>query len=297
MSALSDLTDEVLNRLTSFGIKQGRTAFLRAAVDSSELTWLVDATSNLGEGVAEIDSEQVYFKLYDSASESAVVAPDGRGWDGTTAASHLINSRITIEPTFPRRGVERAINSTIRRAFPAVWGVATTNLTINGVQATYALPATAQGVLAVRAEELGASGVWYPVRNYSFDGHADTTAYPTGKTVTIPSAVYPGRAVQVVYRSAPIALTDAHDEFSDCGLAESAKYAILLGTCADLMRFSDPQRLASHSASADEFDSKRGYGTPTKIANDLEAQFQKELASEASRLRQLYPASIHRKRF
>jgi hypothetical protein len=296
VTALTDLRSEVLSNLSNFGILQGRFGWLTSAIDADDLTASIDATATLGEGVVEIGDEQLFIKSFDRNSSVATIAPDGRGWDGTTAASHADDSRVVIEPLFPKRAVDRAINATIRRSFPMVWGVGTTNITVNGVKMTYELPDTAQAILAVRTEDLGASGVWVPMRGYSFDGHADTTAYASGKTITFDGGAFPGRAVRVVYKKAPVDLV-AQADFDDCGLQDSARYAIVLGACAHLVRFADPTRLTSNTANADEYDSKRPYGTATKIANDLEAQFQRELMSEATRLRQLYPATIHRKRF
>jgi hypothetical protein len=296
MSALTDLRGEVLGNLTNFGISQGRFGWLVAAIDTDDLTFNVDATSSFGEGVIEIDDEQLFVKAFDRNANIAQIAPDGRGWDGTTAASHALNARINIEPLFPKKSVDRALDTAIRRSFPTIWGTAKTTIVPTGVKMTYALPATTVGVLDVQAETLGASGVWLPVRNYSFDGHADLTAYPTGKTITF-DGVYPGRDVQVTYKTSGLPLTSAMTLFTETGLQDSARYAIVLGACAHLVRFADPTRLVSNTGAADEYDSKRPYGTATKIANDLEAQFQRELLAEAARLRQLYPATIHRKRF
>lgn len=296
MGALTDLRAEVLNNLSNFGILQGRYGWLRAGVDDSELSLQIDADETVGEGVIEVDDEQIWLKAFDRAAGVAQIAPDGRGWNGTTPASHLADARVNVEPMFPKKAVDRAINSTIGRAFPTVWGVATTNIAVNGAVATYELPASAQGVASVRAQDLGPSGVWYPIREFSFDGHADTTAYPTGKSITFHKGAFPGRPVQVVYRSKPVDLTDAMSSFSDTGLQDSARYAIVLGACAHLVRFADPTRLTSNTAAADEYDSKRPYATATKIANDLESQFQRELQSEVDRLRQLYPTTIRRKR-
>lgn len=297
MTALSDLTDEILADLSAFGVLQERTAWLRQGVDADDTDWLVDANDSVGEGVAEIGSEQVYIKVYSDASSTAVIAPDGRGWNGTTAASHSANARIRLEPRFPRKAVEAAINRTLARSFPTVWGVAVVDLDVTGVKGTYELPEEAIGVNSIIAESIGPSGVWYPIRNFAFDGHADATAYPSGKTVTIPAgSVVPGRGCQVIIRTKPVALT-TQDDFTDTGLQDSARAAIRLGTLAELMRVSDPMRLTYQSAAADEFDSKRPYGMGTKIANDLEAQFQTELRAEAMRLRAVHPPTINWKRY
>lgn len=297
MSALSTFVDEIRSDLSRLGVLQERTAWLRNSVDADDLNWLLDASDSVAEGVAEIEDEQVYIRTF-AADGATTIAPDGRGWNGTTAAGHAANTRIRLEPQFPRKSVEAAINRTIERCYPMLWGVATEDITVTGSQNTYELPEEAIAVTSVMVESIGPSGVWYPIRNFAFDGHADATDYPSGKTVTIPSgSVLPGRGCQVIIRTKPVALVAADDDFTDSGLQATAKTAVRLGAMSDLMRTVDPLLLSTHSAAADEYDSKRGYGTATKIANDLEAQFQLELRSEVKRLRALYPATIHRKRF
>lgn len=297
MGALQDLADEVHNHLTGFGLVSSRSAWLKNPVDASEVSWTLDESSvSMGEGIAEIEDELVYVRQYASDSGALIIAPDGRGYDGTVAGSHTAGTRIRLEPTFPKTAVKRAINSTLKRCYPTIWGTAATEFTFDSSQYTYALPADAVKVLGVTFDAWGSTGVWPDINSYSFDGAANTTVYPTGKTITLGSAPHIGRTVRVLYAKAPSELTEVDDDFTDSGLAESARYAIILGATAQLVRFNDPVRVASGSAQADEYDAKKPYLTGLKIANDFEQQFQNELRQEAVRLRQTYPSRIVRKR-
>lgn len=295
MSALGDIADEVNGLMTNYGLTQSRSAWLRAGVDDSELTWQVDSVDSLSEGVAEIEDELVYIRNYDESGPGIVIAPDGRGYLNSTPAAHDVNTRIRIEPLFTRQAIKTAVNNAITRCFPTIWGTGTSTLTFNASVATYELPATAQKILSVSTQTWGSSGMWERVNVYSFDGHADTTEYPNGKTITLGGGLYPGREFQVTYSKTPEQLDPADSDFTDTGLQQSARRAVVMGACADLMRFTDPFRIMTSSAQADEFDTKKPYGIATKLANDFENQFQAELAAEAVRLRQLHPARIHRK--
>lgn len=296
MSALDDLANEIHHHLSSFGLVRPRTAWLDAAVDEDELSWsLDDANVNLGEGLVEIDDELVYTRKFNSTEKTLTVAPDGRGWDGTTPAAHAKGARITIEPAFPRTSIKRAVNVAIDRCWPTLFGVDVHEFPFNASELTYELPAEAVSVLGITHETWGSSGVWLDVNAYSFDGDANTAAYPSGKAVTIGGSVPVGRTVRVLYSKKPTALTALSTQFSDSGLAESAKYAIILGASAHLLRFNDPARLSYTSAASDEFDTKKPYLTGVKLANDFEGQFQAELVKELGRLRQTYPARVVRK--
>lgn len=295
MSALQELADEVGGLVGGFGQSQQRAAFLSADVDASTLTWQVDATSNLGEGVVEIEDEVVYVQRYNGNDSSLLLSPDGRGYDGSDAAAHAAGTRIRIQPTFPRTAIKRAINTAIGRCFPLVWGTEVVNLTYTPPTSTYELPEGTTKILGVDYDTYGPTGEWPQSHWWSFDGTADTTTYPSGKTITLGMGLTPGREFRVTVAKAPTPLVNADANFSATGLSDTAKHAVVLGAASHLLRFTEPVRLATSAASADEYDSKKPYLTGTKLANDLEQQFQIELRNEATRLSQTFPPRIHRR--
>lgn len=297
MAAFKELVDDVYTLLSGFGLHQPRTAWLGTTVDDTATVWAVDASSSLSSGVAEIEDEVVYIRLFDANTGTLTVAPDGRGWDSTTAAAHNAGVRLTIEPTFPRGKIKRAINATIGRTFPHIWALKTATFSFTPAVAAYALPADAESIVAITAQTYGPSGIWAPINDYSFDGHADVTTFPTGKTVTITGGTIASRTIQVTYIARPTLLTNDMTDFVDTGLSVSAREAVVYGTCSSLMRFIDPIRLTTNSAQSDELDSKKVIGRATEIANGFEAQFQNELVQEAARLRMQYPTRTHRRRF
>lgn len=299
MSDLDSLVEEVLANMSSLGVRSGRVAWLASTIDADDLSITLDDDSvSMGEGMAELGDEQVYVRNYDSASKTLTLAPDGRGWNGTTAASHAANTRIYMEPVLPRLSVKKAVKNAVLRSYPTIFGVGSTTFTYDMSKLTYALPADAERVLSVTYDTYGSTGAWPTLAAWSFDGAADTTAYPTGKTLTVNYPATPGRTVRVIYVTRPDADALDDGDFTDTGLALSARRAVVLGACADLARFMEASRLSGPAtAAADEYDSKRPYLTGSKLANDLEAQFQTELMNEQRRLRQTYPARTHRRFF
>lgn len=296
MTALQELADEVNGLLTGFNLSQTRSNWLTNSVDADDLTWTVDDTNlSMGEGVVEIDDELVYVRQIDPTSGTLLIAPDGRGYDGTTAASHTAGTRLRVEPTFPKVNIKRAVNVAIGRTYPTIFATETVNLTYTVPTSTYELPAGTEKILSVTYEVHGSSGDWPSTPFWSFDANADTATYPSGKTITLDRGLTPGLQFRVVVGKAPEVLVDADALFSATGLRDTARYAIVLGACAHLMRFIEPVRVIGSSAESDEFDSKKPYLTGTKLANDLEQQFQLELRAEQRRLRQTFPARIHRR--
>ncbi len=120
MTTFANMIDEVLINLSGYTFTQDRSTYLGSSVttttstSASPLILTLPTTENLGKGVIEIDEELMYVDSYDRVANTATIAPYGRGFYGTTAATHAADARVIISPTFPRHVVKRAINDTIR---------------------------------------------------------------------------------------------------------------------------------------------------------------------------------------
>jgi hypothetical protein len=297
-STLANLVDEVLLNLNGYTMRQDRTTHLTASLTSSGLSLSLGSVSNIGKGVVEIDDELIWVDTYDRVSSTATAAPYGRGYQGSTAASHATNTKVTISPTFPKLSIKRAINDTIKATFPQLYGVARTTFSLTATQSTYAVPADVQTVLAVSWDTPGPTGEWMPVRDWRSDPQANTTAYPTGQTISIYDRITPGRTVQVVYTKEPSSLTNNNDVFeSVTGLPSSCKDVIVYGASYRLASFIDPGRLTFTSAEADQADSKIQYGSGSNAARFMLALYQQRLSEEAGKLRDQYPVRIHYTRY
>ena len=297
-STLANLVDEVLLNLNGYTMRQDRTTHLTADINSSALSLSLGSVSNIGKGVVEIDDELIWVDTYDRVSSTATAAPYGRGYQGSTAASHATNTKVTISPTFPKLSIKRAINDTIKATFPQLYGVARTTFSLTATQSTYAVPADVQTVLAVSWDTPGPTGEWMPVRDWRSDPQANTTAYPTGQTISIYDRITPGRTVQVVYTKEPSSLTNNNDVFeSVTGLPSSCKDVIVYGASYRLASFIDPGRLTFTSAEADQADSKIQYGSGSNAARFMLALYQQRLSEEAGKLRDQYPVRIHYTRY
>lgn len=295
MTTFNEMVDEVLLNLAGYTMRQDRLTYLTAAVTStSGLSISIASVDNVARGLVEIDEELLFVDSVNRPSNSLTVAPFGRGYQGTTAATHTINSKVTIAPTFPRIAVKRAINDTVKAVYPQLWGVGTTTFTYSPATTTYALPADAEGILAVSYATIGSSREWAPIRAWRHDPMGNTTAFTSGNTISIYSGVEPGRTVQVTYTKEATAMANNSDVFTTVtGLPLSTKDVIIYGAAYRLISFVDPSRLTFTSAEADEADRTKPIGSGSNAARFIFSLYQQRLQEEAGRLKGKYPVRLH----
>ena len=293
----ANLVDEVLLNLSGYTLRQDRTTHLTGNITTSSTTLNLASVSNIGKGLVEIDDELLWIDSYDRISNTATIPPYGRGYNGSTAASHTANTKVTIAPTFPRATVKNAINDTIDAVFPKLFGVGTYTFTLQATKTMYEVPAEVETILDVKWSTVGPSNEWLPVKSWRQDPTANTTAFTTGNSVGVYDAITPGRTVQVFYTKKPSLLANANDNFTTTGLPTSCKDVIMYGAAYRLASFIDPGRLTYTSAEADNADSKIQYGSGASTARFLLALFNQRLTEESEKLRDVYPIRIHYTRY
>jgi hypothetical protein len=294
MTTFNDMVEEVLINLEGFTLRQDRTTYLTAAIDNNDLTMSLASGDNIGKGIVEIDDELIHLDSVDRSDRSATISPFGRGYRGTTAAAHTLNTKVTFSPSFPRLSVKRAINDTIRAIYPNIFGVASTTFTYNAAQTTYSLPVNAETVLALSWDSIGPSGEWIPIRRWRQDPTAASTEYATTNSISIYDSLVPGRTVQVIYTKEPTILSSGSDVFTTVtGLSESARDVIIYGAAYRMVSFIDPGRLTFTSPEADQNDTTRQFGAGTNTARYLLALYQQRLQEESQKLHGKYPVRVH----
>jgi hypothetical protein len=301
-TTLTDLINEVQINLAGYTYQQDRATHLTSAVttltspSSSPTILSLGSTENLGKGVVEIDEELIWVDSFDRIANTATVSPYGRGYLGTTAATHTVDTKVTISPTFPRYVIKKAINDTINAAGSTIFAVNVTTFTFNAAQTTYDFDGlNIQNILSIMWQSVGPSLEWIPVRRWSWDSKADATAFgATSQTVTIGDYITPGRTVKVVYSTDPVPFTTNSQDFStQTGLPNSCKDVIVLGASYRLLTYLDPARAAQVSPQADETDSKRPYGASQTATKQLYALYTQRLNEETQRQQTAYPIRVH----
>jgi hypothetical protein len=314
---LSDMINEVSMNLSGYTLTQDRSTYLKTAIttttssSAAPLTISLGSTANVGMGTIEIDEELLWVDTYDRVGNTAIVAPYGRGYLGTTAATHTADTKVTISPTFPRFTIKRAINDTINALGSSIFAATTTTITSNAAVAAFRLPATGsslniRNILAVAYQSIGASKEWIPIRSWRLDNNANTTAFTSGQTISIYDRVPSGRTIQIVYSKDPTVFTTTIDatyttltainnqDFATItGLPESCKDLTILGATYRLLTNLDPARAAMVSPQADEIDSKRPYGSAQTITKNIYALYSQRLAEEIKKQENKYPIRVH----
>jgi hypothetical protein len=296
------MIDEVLINLAGYTFQQDRTTHLTAPVttttssSAAPLILSLGSTDSVGKGIVEINEELLWVDSYDRVANTATVAPYGRGYLGTTAATHTADTKVSISPVFPRFSVKRAINDTIRSLGASIFAVKNTSFTFNAARSTYAFNnLDIKNILTVSWEEIGPSKEWRPIRRWDFDSTADATAFgANAQTITLGEAPISGRSVRVVYAADPSPFTSNTDVYTTTtGLPESTRDVVILGAAYRLLTFLDPARASQVSPQADETDSKRPYGASQSATKQLYALYTQRLNEETQSQQQNYPPRVH----
>jgi len=301
MPNFNTIADEVVRKLSGYTLHQDRQTYLSEAVTSTYSSTLpssikVNSADNISSGVIQIDDELIYVDSYDRDNKVLVVPPYGRGYNGTTAASHAAGSKVVISPTFPRVDVKNAINETIDDMFPNIFAVTSYTFKYNPSVLAYALPNDVENVIAVSAQSTGPTKEWYPVRAWRVDPMANTDAFDSKNTISIYSVVDAGRTINVTYSTQPSPMENGSDDFeSTTGLPASCKDVAVLGAAYRLSAFIDPGRLTFGSAEADQQSqiAGRSYGAGTSASKYLLALYQQRLQQETNKIQGRYPARLH----
>jgi hypothetical protein len=300
---LNELTDEVIINLAGYTLQQDRATHLRtdlaatASTVDAPLTISLGSSESVGKGTVEIDDELIWIDAIDRVGNTATIAPYGRGYLGTTAATHTKGTKVTISPTFPRFVIKRAIQDTIKALGSVIYAVKQTSFTFNPAVTTYELDnLNIQNILSMHWQEIGATKEWIRIRRYDFDSNPETATWgATAQTVTIGDLVAPGRTVKVTYGTAPVELsTTLTTSYSaQTGLPESTRDVVILGACYRLLAYLDPARAAQTSPQADETDNKRPFGSSQNATKQLYALYSQRLAEEKSSQQKQYPPRVH----
>ena len=305
MPTLTNMIDETLINLAGYTFQQDRSTYLATAISTttsssaSPLIMSLGSTDSVGKGIVEIEEELLWVDNYDRIANTATVAPYGRGYLGTTAATHAADTKVTISPTFPRHSIKRAINDTIRSLGSSIFSVKSTTFTFNSAVSTYAFAnLNIKNILTVSWQEIGPSKEWRPIRRYDFDPLANAAAfgYTTEQvqTITLGEAPISGRTVKITYATDPEPFTtNAQDYATQTGLPESTRDVVILGAAYRLLSFLDPARAAQVSPQADETDSKRPYGASQSATKQLYALYSQRLNEETKAQQQNYPPKVH----
>ena len=294
MSTFDQLTQLTLGNLQGFSLDQDQITYLTAGISSSDLTVPVANPQDVSRGLVEIGDELLWARLVDAPASMMTIAPEGRGWLGSTAASHGANATIHNNPKFPRLLVKRALNDTLAACYPDLFQVRTTTFSFTAARYQYALPAEAEDVYDVSWDVIGPSARWPKLSRWRFVPNANSAAYPTGRAIELLDAVVPGRTVQVSYLVRPTQLVSGSDDFTTTtGLASSAEDVVMYGACYRMSGYLDIPRLQGQSVEGSNRSSLVPPGSAVNASKYFYALHKERLAQEREILLSRYPRTTH----
>lgn len=310
MTTLGTMINEVLIDLGGYTVQQDRATYLNngSTMSTSATTITLASTDNIGKGIIEIEDELIWMDSADRLNNAITIPPYGRGYLGTTAATHADNTKVVISPTFPRFAITRAINDTIAAIGGQLSALKTTSFTYNSAVATYAFGnLNIKSIQSLSYQSVGPSKTWVPIRNWRFDSnanyagftaYADTSVAPvvtdSVQSITIGDVFTSGRTVQVVYYATPTPFTTSAQTFTtQTGFTESVKDVIIYGAIYRLLAFIDPAKASMVSPQADETDSKRPFGASGTVTKQIYGLFQQRLNEEIRNQQSSNPIRVH----
>jgi hypothetical protein len=299
---LAQMMDEVQINLSGYTFQQDRSTYLTAAVttltspSSSPTVLSLGSTTDFGKGVIEIDDELLWIDSVDRVANTATVSPYGRGYLGTTAATHAVDTKVTVAPIFPRDSIKKAINDTINAVGASIYATKQTTFTYNAAITTYEFEnLNIENILSVSWQDIGPTKEWIRVKRWDFDPFADVSTWGSGsQTITIGDVIIAGRTVKVMYATHPATFTATNQDFAtQTGLSETVKDVVILGAAYRLLQYLDPARAAQYSPQADEIDAKRPFGASNNAVRQLYALYTQRLNEERTKQQTQYPPRVH----
>ena len=298
----AQMIDEVKINLSGYTFQQDRSTYLTTAVttltspSSAPTVLSLGSTTDFGKGVVEIGDELLWIDSVDRVANTATVAPYGRGYLGTTAATAAVDTQVTVSPIFPRASIKKAINDTIAAVGASIYATKQTTFTYNAAITTYDFDSLdIENILSVSWQDIGPTKEWIRVKRWDFDPFADVTTWgASAQTITIGDVIIAGRTVKVMYATHPSVFTATNQDFStQTGLSESVKDVVTLGAAYRLLQYLDPARAAQYSPQADEIDAKRPFGASNNAVRQLFALYTQRLNEERLKQQTQYPPRVH----
>ena len=297
------LVSRVKQQLLGYTRDQASISYLVAPMDANDVTFQVDpeTVTNLSKGLIEIDDEMILVKKFDRATGTVTVigglSGTGRGAEGTTAASHALDTIVTDDPLYPRARIKEAINDTINATYPDLWVLGAYEFPKIAARYEYPVPTDVEDILNVTSNTIGPSAVWFPNSSWRFNPLASTTTgqvfptpTPTGKTIQIMrDFIVPGRNIRVNYIKKPATLVNGSDDFATTtGYPERYIDLITYGACWRMLPAYESARLQQQAIEATERAPLVPTGAGSNASKYYMALYQQRLAEERQRLQRLF---------
>ena len=301
MTTFADMVAHVKQNLIGYSKDQATITYLAQPMDATDTTFSVDTetATAITRGIIEIEDELILVKKFDRSSGVVNVMANlnGRGVEGTTAASHAVDTIVTSDPRYPKVRIKEAINDTIISTYPDLWVFGSTEFQKSAPQFEYELPDEVDEVYRVTFDTIGPSLIWQPSQSWRFNPQATLLVNgqaQTGKTLQILDRIVPGRRIRVVYKKKPSQLVNSTDNFEAVtGFPDRFHDMIEYGATARMLGANEAARLQQQSVESTERAPLVPTGAATDAAKYYWGLYYERLAREQDRLADQFPTFTH----
>lgn len=295
----AQLQSRVRQQILGFTKDQEQYSFLTNPMGSTDTSFTVDlgTVNSLSSGLVEIDEELILVSAADQTSGVVTVlaGANGRGRESTAPDAHGSNALVISDPLFPKSSLKNAIIDSIQGVYPEVYVIKTAVFNKNAVVFEYGLPTEADEVLQVTYDTVGPTKMSPPAVRYRFNAHANTTRFPTGKSIQVLDNITPGREIKVTYSTAPGTPTSDSDDLATVtGFSSSDidRFSDMLvyGAAARLLPAYESARLQQGAIESMERASLVPVESATKASQFYWGLYKARLLEERNRFQLLHEA-------
>jgi len=168
--------------------------------------------------ILSIDLEEIY--VFSVNATAKMVQDCSRGYNGTTAASHVDTSLVTAQPKFSQFRILQALNDDLNDlSSPSngMFQIKTVQLTFSPVRFGYDMTSVTDiiSIAEVRYRMPGPTRTWPRINSYTLARNMPSSGtfgdFPSGTALILYETAYPGYPIQVRYRAPYVDMTNLTD--------------------------------------------------------------------------------------
>lgn len=293
MATAGELVTRIIQQLLA-GTVEERNKLASPVVSTDEtLSFTFNVGSIRDNSVFEIGSELCYVWRVNTSSKSAEVE---RGFGGTTAASHIVNKPITVNPRFPRAQVLTALNSELTdlcSPLNGLYQMKTVDISYNGSDRMVNMTSVSNisELYDVRYRYLEDD---YPiVRSVRLLTNMPTTDFPSGNVLAFDQSVRAG-SLRVLYKSSFGQFADETTTTTSVGVGSELDDLLVLGAQIRLMAGREIKRNFTESQGDTRRPDEVQSGAILNSMVGLQRLRRERILAESARLAKLYPIRIRK---
>lgn len=284
MATVREVVDEVSSKVHSFTAVREALTSLTEPMDDSQTTLRVANSERVVTGLIEVESELMYVDTADSGV--LTLFPFGRGYESTVAATHALNTKVVVDPIYPRGAILRAVQNAVDMCGPELFTPTWVSFTrTDGPQGEFTLPA---GVSSVRSVSITRPG-WPSIDAGSWDFRTRPDA-PVLRCLECPG----GTTLEVLCAAPLAAPTLETDDLDDLGWGES-RDPIVWAACWQLLQSQEPGRLDVNAVAQAVQAGNVPIGSASKVAQQFYAGFAQRKNDTLRVLNRKYPIQMHKR--